>query len=194
MSNERVGYFGFGSLVNRNTLRTNYIDTFPATLRGWRRHWQRSLAEPSRDIALLSIHRHQACELKGMLVVDHASNLAAVDEREIGYDRVELSPDDLVFSDDTNVPERLFVYVAQEQSDERLHGNLLQSYLDAVLQGFHLEYGEEGIQHFFSTTIGFNRTMKMDRDFPEYPRSVTLDEVQRTLIDDALSRAMNNHL
>jgi hypothetical protein len=37
---EVVGYFGYGSLVNRATLRTEILAAIPARLNGWRRTWR----------------------------------------------------------------------------------------------------------------------------------------------------------
>ena len=191
-SDRLVGYFGFGSLVNKHTLRTSYVDIVPATLKGWRRHWQTSVVEVDRDIALLSIHRDMDCDIRGMVVIDREDNLPAVDERERGYDRVEITASDLILSHNFDLPERLYVYVGQEDGNNREKGDLLQSYLDAVLQGFHLEYGEEGVRHFVETTIGFERNIVTDRHAPQYPRAVTLTEPQRMLIDAELGAVLGS--
>ena len=190
-SDDLVAYFGYGSLVNPHTLRTSYLDIVPATLKGWRRHWQTSVAEPNRGIALLSIHQQPHVDIHGMIVVDRLANLPAVDEREIGYERIALSPSDLVIQGNVNLPDQLYVYVGIEEGGNREQGDLLQSYLDAVLQGFALEYGDEGVRHFVETTIGFDRAIVADRDNPQYPRSVTLTESQQQLIDLALGLTQN---
>ena len=187
-----VGYFGFGSLVNRHTLRTSYVDILPAMLKGWRRHWQTSVSEPDRDIALLSIHRDSNCDIRGMIVIDREENLPAVDERELGYERVAITTSDLILNQNTQLPERLYVYVGLEDGSNREDGDLLQSYIDAVLQGFHLEYGEAGVRHFVETTIGFERKMVADRHAPQYPRAVKLTEPQRMLIDAELGAVLGS--
>ena len=188
-SSDLVGYFGFGSLVNRDTLRTNYVDTIPAALKGWRRHWQARTQTLADDIALLSVHVDPGSVIKGLIVIDHAENLAAVDEREAGYTRVQLTLQDLeLFDIQARIPERLYVYVADEGSG-RDEGRLLQSYLDAVMQGFYRLYGEEGVAHFVDTTANFDRHIIADRHDPQYPRSVILSQHETMIIDQELRRS-----
>lgn len=35
-----MAYFGYGSLVNQDTLQTSWVASVPAQLKGWQRHWQ----------------------------------------------------------------------------------------------------------------------------------------------------------
>lgn len=189
MAEELVGYFGFGSLVNKHTLRTSYVDIFPASLKGYRRHWQSRSKTFDSPISLLSIHEDQACNIKGMIVLDSLENLPLVDEREAGYSRHQLSHDQVDVSDSVTLPDNLYVYIANEVEDVLDEGRLLQSYLDAVMQGFRNEYGDQGVAHFVDTTKGFERAIELDREAPLYPRDVKLthDEVQ--LFDLELRRA-----
>ena len=121
MSEELVGYFGFGSLVNRHTLRTDFVGMVPAQLKGWKRHWQARTEVIDRDVALLSIHEDPVSSIKGMIVIDRMANLPLVDEREVGYDRHQLSSDDIeilgpILSEnpDVELPSALYVYVARK--------------------------------------------------------------------------------
>ncbi|MEM7069722.1 MAG: gamma-glutamylcyclotransferase family protein [Pseudomonadota bacterium] len=184
-----VGYFGFGSLVNKHTLRTSYIDIVPATLKGWCRHWQARTETLEEDVALLSIHKDEACSIKGMLVVDLAENLPLVDEREAGYTRNRLNLSEIELPQGFDAPEDLYVYVANEAVDVKDTGALLQSYMDAVLQGFRNEYGDAGVTHFVQTTKNFDRRVLFDRESPLYPRSVDLCEAETNLFDQALGHA-----
>ena len=194
------GYFGFGSLVNRHTLRTNYVHQMPARLKGWRRHWQDRIGNPDPDmgmenfdphVAMLSIHRDEDCVLDGVLVIDHLQNLPALDKREFGYSRhpIVLGDDLELPSHDPSVelPEKIFVYVADNPQAFAGDGVLLQSYCDAVLQGYLHHFGEAGIEHFVSTTRGFERMLVQDRESPLYARDVQLTTDERVLIDRALS-------
>lgn len=188
-----VGYFGFGSLVNKHTLRTSYVGVIPASLKGWRRHWQARTDTLEENVALLSIHKDRNCELMGVIVIDLAENLPLVDEREKGYARVSLNADDVTLQNrqnsDPQLPEELYVYVAHEAHDKPDDGLLLQSYLDAVMQGFFLNYGAQGVSHFVDTTRGFKRKMIADRDQPMYPRSVSLSQQESLLFESELRRA-----
>ncbi|MEM9330680.1 MAG: gamma-glutamylcyclotransferase family protein [Pseudomonadota bacterium] len=186
MHSDLVGYFGFGSLVNKHTLRTAYIDVVPATLKGWRRHWQARTQTLEEDIALLSIHPYAASSIKGMLVIDRLENLPSVDEREAGYSRLRLGLNDLDLPQGFDAPGELYVYVADEAADKADTGALLQSYIDAVLQGFRNEYGDEGVWHFVETTTGFARPYIKDREAPLYPRSVILADQEASLFDEAM--------
>lgn len=188
MTDQLVGYFGFGSLVNTSTLRTDYIETIPVALKGWRRHWQGRPAVDDPEIALLSIHRHENAQLHGLIVVDSLENLDAVDEREQGYQRVQLSHDDFVVEGRT-LPANLYVYVANTANEPDAQPPLLQSYLDAVMQGYLNEYGSNGLTHFIETTIGFDRPIIKDRNQPQYPRAIELDESSAELFDNTLRTA-----
>lgn len=187
--NGLVGYFGFGSLVNRDTLTTDYIDVIPATLQGWRRHWQARTGPLAERVALLSVHQEPACDILGALVVDRLENLPSVDEREWGYTRHRLSVDDLIVPEDSWLPDDLFVYVANTVDSVADNGALIYSYLDAVLQGFHQLHGPEGVSHFIDTTVGFSRPLINDREEPIYSRSVSLKDEERMLFDRELSRS-----
>lgn len=190
MGYKLVGYFGFGSLVNKDTLRTSYVDLMPASLKGYSRHWQaRSTAIFDNHISLLSIHRDEACTIKGMIVLDLLENLPLVDEREEGYSRHRLSHHQLEVSSSVELPEEIYVYIANEVEGASVDGALLQSYLDAVMQGFRNEYGAEGVSHFVDTTKGFERSINLDRNAPLYPRSVHLSDDEATLFDAELKRA-----
>jgi len=198
MTGELVGYFGFGSLVNKHTLRTSFSGMVPARLKGYRRHWQARTDTLSEKVALLSIHEDSACEILGMVVIDDKANLPLVDEREAGYSRHAISKEQLdilgdIKSDVTGIelPDELYVYIANEVLDVPDTGALLQSYLDAVMQGFRNEFGDEGARHFINTTDGFKRGLIRDRDEPSYPRSVTLSKDEIELYDRLVTEVID---
>ncbi|WP_113155387.1 gamma-glutamylcyclotransferase family protein [Nitratireductor sp. OM-1] len=178
-----VAYFGYGSLVNRDTHRTEIVDALPARLKGWRRHWVRRDEESCR--ALLSVRRDPASVIDGLLVIDRAENLPAVDLREERYQRVSLAPADLELSADLPADCPLRVYEANlVHAPVRLE--IIQSYLDAVLQGFLREYGRSGVERFVSETEGFDAEILADRKTPTYPRAVVLSDEEKSLFDAIL--------
>ena len=189
MSDELIGYFGFGSLVNKHTLRTSYVDIIPASLNGYSRHWQARSRTFENHISLLSIHPDESCSIKGMVVLDLLENLPLVDEREAGYSRHKIDHGQLEVAADINLPENLYVYIANEIDGATDDGALLQSYLDAVMQGYRNEYGDEGVSHFVDTTKGFQRRIHLDRHEPLYPRDVRLSQDEANLFDQELKRA-----
>ena len=186
---ERMAYFGYGSLVNLQTLRTPFIAAIPARVTGWRRCW---LARPEgvgaglarTDLAFLSVRPDAGTVIEGLVVVDHLSSLAALDAREALYARQEI-PVALVeaASEPWGVPspDSAFLYVADAPPAQT--GSILRSYLDAVMQGYLTQFGEAGLERFVATTDNFGLPVLEDRDAPIYPRAVVTTPQQRALFD-----------
>ena len=180
--------FGYGSLVNLNTLTEPFIRAFPATLKGWRRRW---LARPKVDdvpeagvhLAFLSVARDAAQSIDGMVIFDHPRTLDVLTKREEAYTREQLYWEDLSASDtDRSVDPCLYVNVPlPDHQGEAPH--ILRSYLDAVSQGFLTHFGEAGLERFKSTTENFHFPILEDRDSPIYPRPVDLSKTERSVID-----------
>ncbi len=195
-----VGYFGYGSLVNRQTLKTRYAHAIPVRLKGWRRHWQSRAAGylhySGKDIALLSVHESPETHLSGMLILDQRENLGEIDIREKGYDRHRLDPNQLEFGADIGqvaLPRELFIYVGKSDPGDQQKSQLLQSYLDTVMAGYLSEYGPAGIDHLLETTVGFDREVIADRENPIYTRAIRPDEAL-ALQFDALLQAKGARL
>ena len=180
-----VAYFGYGSLVNRVTLRTDIVDIVPARLLGWRRLWRTRPDMPGFPAALLTVRRETGALCDGVLIVDRAKNLAAVDEREARYRRVALAPEEIEGSGALPKGCPLYVYEADpELPPHREPPLILQSYLDAVMQGFLRVHGEDGLRRFLADTHGFAEiAVKADRERPTYPRAVLLSDAERILFD-----------
>ncbi|TDH36018.1 gamma-glutamylcyclotransferase [Pseudohoeflea suaedae] len=189
-----IGYFGYGSLVNRATLRTEIVDAYPARLSGYRRVWRPRPADAPKfggiGPAVLTAERCEGAAIDGMLVIDRLENLPAVDERENLYRRNTITSADLVFAAASPKPDcPLFVY---ERDYEPEAGGavspILRSYLDAVMQGFLRVFGEEGLARFVRETESFDLPIHEDRDDPVYPRSVLLAEGEAELLARILGR------
>lgn len=179
-----VAYFGYGSLINRATHRTEIVDAVPGRLNGWRRLWRPRPDMPGFPAALLSVRREAGAGCDGLLVIDRAENLAAVDEREGRYRRIRLAPGDLSLAGGLPYDCPIFVYEAEtDVPPHREQPRILQSYLDAVLQGVLREHGEDGVRRFFAETEGFETALMPDREAPTYPRAVLLEEAERALFD-----------
>ncbi|MCV0398101.1 MAG: gamma-glutamylcyclotransferase [Rhizobiaceae bacterium] len=183
-----VAYFGYGSLVNRATLRTAIVDLIPARLSGWRRGWRPRPDMPGFPAALLTVRPQPGAGCDGVLIVDKAENLPAVDAREARYRRVALDPATLELRGAApDCP--VWVYAAEEDlPPHREPPAILQSYLDAVLQGFHAVHGAEGLARFFAETDGFDTPLHADRERPVYPRHVRLTPGERALFDRHLAQ------
>lgn len=180
MSASTIAYFGYGSLVNLGSLRTPYISAHRVTLKGWKRAW---LARPKVDgsfaaddgLAFLSAVAAPDAQIDGMLITDHASSLASLDQREALYSRVDLRVDHLHHHDEPVETSDRFLYVADEPPACGT-ACILRSYLDVVMQGYYQQFGESGLERFMQTTLNFDCPIREDRDHPLYPRATRLSD------------------
>ncbi|MDF1599924.1 gamma-glutamylcyclotransferase [Mesorhizobium sp. YIM 152430] len=182
-----VAYFGYGSLVCRQTHRTEIVAAHPARLNGWRRHWRPRPDMPGFPAALLTVRPQTGAGCDGLVVIDRVENLDAVDARESRYDRVQLQRTSIECAAGLDgIP--IYLYVAQAQIPAHPGTSLiLQSYLDAVMHGFHVEHGEEGLRRFLDETDGFEIGLHLDRDQPLYPRALAPDDRRASAFDRALA-------
>ena len=190
-SDQLVAYVGYGSLVNRDTLRTDYVHAQPVRLHGWRRCWRPRMQGdpiPSRlPSSMLSVRQVPDSIIDGLLVFDKLSNLPAVDEREATYDRITVPIERLEILGGPVPDCVVYVYEAQTNTAPHDPGHpILQSYLDAVLQGYLREFGRQGVHDFIGSTDGFERDIHTDRHDPIYTRPVTLADEERHLFDTLL--------
>ncbi|MDD9909932.1 MAG: gamma-glutamylcyclotransferase [Ahrensia sp.] len=192
-----IAYFGYGSLVNLNTLRTDYVSAYPATLRGWERVWlpRPKLAgsfAPVEGLAFLSARPNPASVIDGMIVIDRAASLPALDQREALYRRHRIDMAQLTLVSPaheaaTNLP--LFMYVADVELADQPAPQILRSYLDAVFQGYLMHFGPDGVRRFINTTANFDLAITEDRDAPIYPRAVATTDEELSLFDQLLLRS-----
>lgn len=168
-------FFGYGSLVNLGT--HDYANPRPATLPGWRRVWRQTSL---REIPYLSVERAPGAEIDGLVADVPGADWAALDIRETGYDRIDIS-------------QQLGGQTAVYQVPPRNYGPetpafpILMSYLDIVVQGFLQIYDEAAVARFFETTEGWNRPILNDREKPAYPRYHHLSKAEMDLVDHHLA-------
>lgn len=178
-----VAYFGYGSLVNPRTLRTKFLGIRRAEAAGWRRVWLPR--EANEAMSLLSVKRDEEAGVHGVIVYDLADHLPSVDEREAGYARriVDLGRLTVERPPLRDIP--VYIYEARPgaPSAEDRQSAILQSYLDAVMQGFRMLYGDDGLRRFVEETDGFETRLFADRNAPRYPRPVTLEEGEAEMFD-----------
>ncbi|OCW58027.1 hypothetical protein AWJ14_04045 [Hoeflea olei] len=141
----------------------------------------------------MSAHPAPGAAIDGLLVIDHARNLEAVDAREFRYHRREIALSNLGFAGEVPALARqadipLYVYEARTEHPP-VEGPcaILRSYLDAVMQGFLHEFGEAGLHRFVDETEAFDMPIHEDRHAPVYARAVTLTPAEVVLFDAALS-------
>ncbi|MFV2035132.1 MAG: gamma-glutamylcyclotransferase family protein [Halocynthiibacter sp.] len=177
-------FFGYGSLVNRKT--HEYAPTAPARIRGWRRAWRCSAL---RTACYLTAIPSPNGEIDGLIAAVAASDLAALDERERAYSRIKATeavthalPDAAEIS--------IYAIPKKHHAPPGPDNPVLLSYLDVVVQGYMREFGEAGVNRFFSSTDGWQAVILDDRDAPVYARHQPTTAAERARVDtylDALS-------
>ncbi len=175
-------FFGYGSLVNTET--HHYVGSRPAVLRGWRRAW---VQIDCRDMAFLTAVPHPGAAIQGLIAVVPNADWQALDQRETGYDR--LPAQGLIEHDLLQTPD-LQVYAIARETQNQIEPAfpILMSYLDVVVQGYLRVFGQAGVQAFFDTTDGWDRTIIDDRAHPRYPRHQILSQAERALVNHHLAQ------
>lgn len=208
MKTDWILYFGYGSLVNRETRPAQEI-AYPARLKGWRRVWEHRVTHPNRDkrCTSLSIESFDTGQfpasaagpaaIDGVVVRLPLSDLHQLDEREAGYERLTLPISDF------DLPQVLTDQLLGEMHSQSVmvyrslpHNRaladddhpVLQSYIDCVMAGFLRCYGESGVQAMISSTRGWERAIFNDRDEPYYPRWVPVAQERQQYFDSCIER------
>ena len=188
MSTRRISYFGYGSLVNRET-RPEGEQATNVTLKGWQRVWNHRVANAGarHPCTSLSIEPAQGV-IQGVLVQIPEHELDALDQREFGYERMCLQASDFVLPEDLDV-QQVFVYRSLQHNRFLADGEhpVTQSYVDCVMAGYLERFGDEGLQQLLQSTRGWDRPVLDDRLAPTYPRHVILPAEQHRYFDSLLA-------
>ena len=171
--------FGYGSLVNRATHA--YPRAEPAELSGWRRCWRGTTLRPA---AFLSVHPAPGARIAGLVAEVPGGDWAALDAREFGYARRDVTGAVAVPGDG---PVAVYEVTAPPAEGPC---PILLSYLDVVVQGFLREHGPDGVRAFFDTTDGWEMGIRDDRTAPFYPRAQRLSAEDLRLVDRELARVI----
>lgn len=193
---DTVQYFGYGSLVNRDT-RPASEPFSPATVDGWRRAWAHpvdnvraaSVSEWSENdhiplgYTVLTVEQAEGVQIDGVQVSISASDLPALDARERGYSRCSVAS--------TKSTDPVAIYVSNSAHADRACSDypLLQSYVDCVLAGFLAVFGWDGVDRFIATTQGWSAPVLADRQAPLYPRAVMLSDELLAAFDERIAAA-----
>jgi hypothetical protein len=165
-----TNFFGYGSLVNLQTHK--YLNPYPTEIEGWRREW---VSSSIHNIAFLSVTPCKFTILQGMRASTESIGWQALDLRETGYKRHDLTQYDMQ------------MYIGDPAYiDKNIKKPILLSYLDCVIQGFYQHFGREGVAAFFQTTNNWDHPILDDRNSPQYPRSTILSEKELNLVNKHL--------
>ena len=199
-------YFGYGSLVNRDT-RSASEPFYRASLSGWQRHWAHRAArpwlppEPPRSasqvpqaaaipnpgVCALTIAEAENSVIEGVVARLDDDKISALDQRESGYHRIKLPIS--CFCCESNLKEsHVSVYVSAPEHNEWANHDypILMSYIECVLAGYRQQFGAAGARRFMQTTAGWDKPIYDDRQAPLYPRSVRLTPQEQQLADKLL--------
>ncbi len=173
-------FFGYGSLVNRNT--HSYPRAARATVKGWAREWKKSRL---RKVVFLTAVEAPGVEIDGLIAAVPGADWVALDERERAYERLPVSEITHEHSERTPVE----IYRARADHIEEVNEGhvMLLSYLDVVIQGYLREFGEAGVERFLATTGGWEVPVCDDRQHPVYPRNQELSLAEMARTDSAIS-------
>ncbi|WP_323037800.1 gamma-glutamylcyclotransferase family protein [Pararhodobacter sp.] len=173
-------FFGYGSLVNRDTHDYDYA--FRARLKGWRRAWRHTRG---RAVPFLTGVPCAKSEIDGLVALVPGANWAALDLREEGYGR-HLIGDGLAHEANHPISAQIYAVPPASMVYPEQRAPILLSYLDVVIQGYLREFGEAGALAFFNTTDGWETPVRDDRAAPIYPRHQRLSASERGFVDDQL--------
>lgn len=160
--------FGYGSLIcSDSRARTGLTgEALPVIAQGFERHW--SVAVSYAELSVLGVRKAAPdAEVGGVLFALDDAAFRNFDARELEYERVQLSPDQIrPLATGQPLPTGDFwVYLPAPASSPH---PIAQSYLDVTLRGC-LAIGEAFAEHFLHHTHSWKPRLN-DRDNPLYPR------------------------
>ena len=181
--------FGYGSLIcpdSRALTAPSVADrqAIPVNVQNVERTWAK---KSLRGMTSMGVRFRQGAECVGVLVPVNDDELSQFDEREVGYDRFELQPEDILpipFLDDEHYentflatgeqPPQIWVYVQQDPVPASENHPIVQSYVDIILRGC-LGISEEFAQEFMRTTKGWDPAELSDDDSSRSDETVASD-------------------
>ena len=173
-------FFGYGSLVNRNT--HSFTPIHASQITGWRRVWRRA---PNRPAAFLSVIAEPGALIDGVIAPVPNDDWVALDAREFSYARIAVT--ESVSHQVRDVRDiSIYAIPPDDAAPPDKDHPILLSYVDAVLQGYLREFGESGAERFCATTDGWDTPVRNDRDDPVYPRAQVLTQAEKGFVDDML--------
>ena len=174
--------FGYGSLIctvsrNRHTIGSKAV---PVRVKGLQRCW--NYHNPHRMRNVLGVMLKEDAQCNGVLFP--VEDFSKLNERESGYDLVEISCENIEVLEGKCPEGKFWVYIPKQPKYPSAESPIQQSYLDVVMTGC-LEYGEEFALEMIETTE-WSEHLVNDRDEPNYSRyleNVDVERIDRILKD-----------
>ena len=166
--------FAYGGLIlaeSRSMTLGAASVAMPVMLDGFERFW--GFAAPAYGLTSLSLRMNQGKKCAGVLFPITAPQLALLDVREEGYERVMVAAQDInplapLFG---GINGRIFTYIAETENAPSTTNPIVQSEVDAILTGCLREHGEPFAREVVQTTSGWQGPWLNDRQAPRFPFS-----------------------
>ncbi|MGZ3725887.1 MAG: hypothetical protein ACXWQQ_08800 [Pseudobdellovibrio sp.] len=189
---------GYGSLVNSESRKITGLtaEAYPVWLQGFERSWSASFS----DLTFCALSALPETQKKMNAVLFKVVDVNEFDEREMGYDRVEIANDSVVAYDpNMKLPtdSRFWIYIPKKNILGRPHEkNLIwQSYSDVCLAGA-LEHGETFTRDFIKSTIGWDEKFwaddRLTNDYLKVLKNYRPEKIDQILREFNLQPKMKN--
>ncbi|QUJ68465.1 gamma-glutamylcyclotransferase [Photobacterium sp. GJ3] len=179
--------FGYGSLINRaSRQRTGQTGAaIPAEVEGLQRHWGKVDGSYAISPLVASLGEGR-CNGVLLKVEDHF--LGHFDQRERGYQRVELDPARILQDELLSFDAPIWVYVKENPAPPCDQQPIMQTYVDTVLAGC-LSISDAFARTFVETTSGWHHPLENDRESPKYGNLAGVEEAHLPCIDRLVHRS-----
>ncbi|TDO97285.1 gamma-glutamylcyclotransferase family protein [Marinomonas balearica] len=177
---------GYGSLINSiSRAQTGESGkVWPVKLTGYERHW--SVMSPEFGMSSVAVINAEGSCCNGVLVEVPEDQFELFDEREKGYQRVQITPERLEAYGDTELPDGIYwIYVTDCVVLPSQQCPIALSYVDVILTGC-FEFDDAFLEDLLSYTKGWSGVVVNDRQSPRYPRVQT--QLDTTLLTPYLNR------
>lgn len=170
---ERHYILGYGSLISSES-RAKTGETgqvWPVKLYGFERHW--SVMSPELGMSSVAIVKTDDKCCNGVLVEVAEDQFPLFDQREQGYERTQVSRQQLQPYHNDALPEGTYwAYHTEQVTPPSSRYPIPLSYVDVILTGC-FEHGDAFMTDFLSLTRGWHGPLINDRRVPIYPRAQT---------------------
>lgn len=167
---DRHFILGYGSLISHES-RAKTGETgkvWPVKLQGFERHW--SVMSDEYGMSSVAVIKASGKACNGVLAEVPYEQFPLFDERERGYHRTQIKPEQLMAYHGRDLPEGTYwIYHTNTVVEPTQKCPIVLSYLDVILSGC-LEYGDAFTQDFLQHTKGWTSPLLNDRATPRYPR------------------------
>lgn len=177
--------FGYGSLINSaSRQRTGQTgQAIPAIAHNLVRYWGK--IDDSYTLAPLAVRQGEG-QVNGVLLEIDDIALAEFDRRERGYQRIQITTDQIETPNPLPKDETIWVYVKETLEPPCELSPIMQTYVDTVLAGC-LNISTQFAQHFIKNTIGWHYPLENDRHSPKYNNLAGVETYHQQTIDTLLS-------